>query len=119
MEDEKRDEEQIVEDTDADTKDVTESEKTDEEQIVEDTDADTKDVDDKIESLGNKIDALSELIAESFEKISNVILRSGAVETVDDSELIETTEDACVVVFDDNAEMTIAEAMEEALEEEE
>lgn len=117
MTEEKRDEEQIIEDTDADTKDVEESEKTDEEQIVEDTDADTKDVDNKIDTLEKKIDSLSELVAESFEKLANAMLRGGAVET-NSTELIEEPVDAGVVLFDDNSEMTLAEAMQDALEEE-
>lgn len=79
MEDEKRDEEEIVEDTDADTSDDMEASKTDEEQIVEDTDADTRDIDKKIEELGAKVDEIMGALSEGFDTISNVMLRSGAV----------------------------------------
>lgn len=61
MEDEIRDD--IVEDTDADTKDVTDTVEDSEQETVEDTDADTKDVLSAISELGRKIDAMNAAIA--------------------------------------------------------
>lgn len=78
MEDEKKDEEQIVEDTDADTADVIDEEKNDEEQVVEDADADTSDIDEKLDGVLASIDALSSKIEQAFDKFSNVLLRSSA-----------------------------------------
>lgn len=61
MDEETRDD--IVEDTDADTRDETEKVEESEQETVEDTDADTKDVMSAISELGRKIDAMNAAIA--------------------------------------------------------
>lgn len=52
----------VIEDTDADTRDVIDDEWTDRGEIVEDTDADTRDIDNRLEELVRKIDALADLV---------------------------------------------------------
>ena len=59
MDDETRD---VVEDTDADTRDVIDNEGEERNEIVEDTDADTRDVDNRLDELVRKIDALADLV---------------------------------------------------------
>ena len=61
MDEETRDD--MVEDTDADTKDEMETVEESEQETVEDTDADTKDVMSAISELGRKIDAMNAAIA--------------------------------------------------------
>lgn len=108
----KKAEEQIVEDTDADTRDNIEDEKQDEEQIVEDTDADTKDIDNKIDALTGKIDELVTMIGERFDAMSNVMLRSGAV--VSDAAEDDIVDDVAEAVYPID-EITVEDMIEEAM----
>lgn len=65
--------------------------KTDEEQIVEDTDADTKDVieaedkqDDKLDTIESKLDELIVSMADMFDNLASVIIKSGAAVVIND-----------------------------------
>lgn len=77
-EDEKRDEEQEVRDTDADTRDVDDSEKRDEEQAVRDTDADTKDVDRRLDRIEEMISRLTGKL-DKISDAQSVLVESGAI----------------------------------------
>lgn len=59
MDDETR---EVVEDTDADTRDVIDNEGEERTEVVEDTDADTRDIDNRLDELVRKIDALADLV---------------------------------------------------------
>lgn len=113
MEEMKRDEEQIVEDTDADTTDEMDAAKTDEEQVVEDTDADTRDIDGKIDELSAKLDEIAKTITDAIDNIANVVLRSGAVvnDIADDAVAEDTVE--AVYPID---EITVEDMIDEAIE---
>lgn len=78
------DNEQVVEDADADTQDVTEEEKTDEEQVVEDTDADTGDVERTLDDVISRIDDLEKVVNDKFDGIAKLFISSGAVVTDED-----------------------------------
>lgn len=74
----KRDEEQVVRDSDADTKDTERSEKTDEEQTVRDTDADTRDIDSRLDSIEQLMQRMSGTLTKLVDAQS-VLVESGAV----------------------------------------
>lgn len=65
MDDEKRDEEQVVEDTDADTRDVEESDEKEEEQTADDSAEVNRKLDALIEAVGLISKAVAQLSADS------------------------------------------------------
>lgn len=78
MDDEKND----VQTDDATSEPTTDEEtKNDEEQVVEDTDADTKDVSMLIDAVLDKLDAMNTAINQRFDDLGAVMIASGAVIT--------------------------------------
>lgn len=72
MDDEKNDVQTDETTTDEETK-------TDEEQVVEDTDADTADVSTLIDAVLDKLDAMNTAINQRFDDLGAVMIASGAV----------------------------------------
>lgn len=81
----KRDEEQVVEDTDADEKDTERSEKTDEEQTVRDTDADTKAIDSRLNAMEDMMQRMNGTLNKLTSSMSSVI-GNGVIYDVDDTD---------------------------------
>lgn len=82
---EKRDEEQVVKDTDADVKDTESSEKTDEEQTVRDTDADTKAIDSRLNAMEDMMQRMNGTLTKLTSSMSAVI-GNGVIYDVDDTD---------------------------------
>lgn len=84
----------VIEDADADTKDVDEAEKTDEEQEVEDTDADTADVERSLDDVLSRIDNLETAINDKFDGIAKLFISSGVVVTDEEPPVVEESEES-------------------------
>lgn len=82
---EKRDEEQVVRDTDADTRDVGEEGKTDVEQVVRDTDTDTRDVDSRLDAIEDMLQRLNGTL-QKVVTAQSAIVDTGAIVDVDDTD---------------------------------
>lgn len=74
----KRDEEQEVRDSDADTEDTERVEKTDEEQTVRDTDADTKSIESRLDFIEDMMQRIMGTVTKVADAQS-VLVESGAV----------------------------------------
>lgn len=95
------DDEKIVEDSDADTKDDIESEQNDMETEVEDTDADTRDVErtnsTEFAALMDRMDILEKMVSElsgsitSLKDAQAVMIENGAV--INDSTQLDDSDD--------------------------
>lgn len=96
---EKTDDEQVVEDTDADTADTEDAEKADEEQVVEDTDADTRDVDSRLDSIEDMLQRVIGTLGKLVDAQA-AIVGDGVIYDVDDSTDDEGTEEATAGLLD-------------------
>lgn len=85
----KRDEEQEVRDSDADTRDVEEAEKTDEEQEVRDTDADTRDVTSRLDEMWDMMQRMNGTLT----KLSDGYAAIATSGTITDTTDIDPTDD--------------------------
>lgn len=86
---EKRDEEQEVSDTDADTRDEDAASKTDEEQVVRDTDSDTKAVDSRLDAIEDMLQRMNGTL-QKVVSAQSVLVESGAIV---DTDYTDPTED--------------------------
>lgn len=85
MDDETRDD--IIEDTDADTRDDAESTDDARDDIVEDTDADTRDVMNMLDEIVRRIDALADLVARAQVPNGSVVQVPDGFVSIDDLDL--------------------------------